>query len=91
MRLHIVGGGSQSVLLNQFAANATRREVIAGPVEATAAGNVLIQAIALGQVESHQALRKIVRDSFALHTFQPRNTESWQEAYDCFTQLKLEI
>ena len=90
-RLHIVGGGSQSVLLNQFAANATRREVIAGPVEATAAGNVLIQAIALGQVESHQALRKIVRDSFALHTFQPLDTESWQEAYDRFTELKLEI
>jgi rhamnulokinase len=90
-RLHIVGGGSQSVLLNQFAANATRREVIAGPVEATAAGNVLIQAIALGQVESHQALRKIVRDSFALHTFQPLDAESWQEAYDRFTELKLEI
>jgi rhamnulokinase len=89
-RLHIVGGGSQSLLLNQFAANATRREVIAGPVEATAAGNVLIQAIALGQLDSHQALRKIVSDSFSLQTYQPRDTEKWQEAFDRFTQLQLE-
>ncbi len=88
-RLHIVGGGSQSVLLNQFAANATQREVIAGPVEATAAGNVLIQAIALGQVESHQALREIVRDSFPLQTFRPRDAKSWREAYHRSSQLEL--
>ena len=88
-RLHIVGGGSQSILLDQFAANATQREVIAGPVEATAAGNVLIQAIALGQVESHQALREIVRDSFPLQTFRPRDAKSWQEAYHRSSQLEL--
>ena len=88
-RLHIVGGGSQSALLNQFAASAIQREVIAGPVEATAAGNIGIQAIALGQVESLNALRKIVRDSFPLHTFQPLDSERWQEAYDRFTQLNL--
>ena len=87
-RLHIVGGGSQSALLNQFAANATQREVIAGPVEATAAGNVLIQAIALGQVESLEALRKIVSDSFPLRAFKPLDTKNWQDAYDRFTQLK---
>ena len=73
-KLHIVGGGSQSALLNQFAANATQREVVAGPVEATAAGNVLIQALALGQIESVQALREIVRDSFPLHTFKPQGS-----------------
>ena len=88
-RLHIVGGGSQSALLNQFAASAIQREVIAGPVEATAAGNIGIQAIALGQVESLNALRKIVRDSFPLHAFQPLDSERWQEAYDRFTQLNL--
>ena len=88
-RLHIVGGGSQSTLLDQFAANATQREVIAGPVEATAAGNVLIQAIALGQVESHQALREIVRDSFPLQTFRSRDAKSWQEAYHRSRQLEL--
>ncbi len=89
-KLHIVGGGSQSALLNQFAANATQREVVAGPVEATAAGNVLIQAIAMGQVESVQALREIVRNSFPLHTFKPRDSDVWQKAYDRFTELKLE-
>ncbi|HEY5743216.1 MAG TPA: rhamnulokinase family protein [Terrimicrobiaceae bacterium] len=90
-RLHILGGGSQSALLNQFAANAIQREVIAGPVEATAAGNILIQAIALGQVESLNALRKIVRDSFPLHTFHPLDTQNWDDAYHRFSQLKLEI
>jgi rhamnulokinase len=88
-RLHIVGGGSQSALLNQFAANAIQRQVIAGPVEATAAGNILIQAISLGQVESLAALRKIVRNSFPLQTFGPLDAERWQEAYDRFTQLNL--
>jgi rhamnulokinase len=88
-QLHIVGGGSQSALLNQFAASAIKREVIAGPVEATAAGNIGIQAISLGHVESISALRKIVRDSFPLQTFRPLDLESWQEAYDRFTQLKL--
>ena len=88
-RLHIVGGGSQSALLNQFAANAIQRQVIAGPVEATAAGNILIQAISLGQVESLAALRKIVRNSFPLQAFEPLDSESWQEAYDRFTRLKL--
>ncbi len=88
-RLHIVGGGSQSALLNQFAANATGREVIAGPVEATAAGNVLIQAIALGQVESLEALRKIVSDSFLLRAFKPLDTKNWKDAYDRFTQLRI--
>jgi rhamnulokinase len=89
-KLHIVGGGSQSALLNQFAANATQREVVAGPVEATAAGNVLIQAIALEQIESVQALREIVSDSFPLHTFKPRDPDGWQKIYDRFKELKLE-
>jgi rhamnulokinase len=86
-RLHIVGGGSLNVLLNQFAANATQRQVITGPVEATAIGNVLIQAVALGHVESLAALRKIVRDSFALRTFEPNELEGWQAAYQRFIGL----
>jgi rhamnulokinase len=88
-RLHIVGGGSQSALLNQFAANATGHEVIAGPVEATAAGNILIQAIALGQVEALSALRKIVSNSFPLRTFKPVDLANWQDAYRRFAQLEL--
>ena len=88
-RLHIVGGGSQNALLNQFAANATGRQVVAGPAEATAAGNLMIQAIALGHVDSLQTLRKIVRDSFALQTFEPLESQSWQDAYRRFVNLAL--
>jgi rhamnulokinase len=59
-------------------------------VEATAAGNVLIQAIALGQIDSHHALRQIVRDSFSLESYHPRDAENWKDAHRRFTQLKLE-
>ena len=88
-RLHIVGGGSQSELLNQFAANAVQREVIAGPVEATAIGNVLLQSIALGQLSSIGELRAVVRRSFPVKTYQPKDTACWQTAYDRFLQLNL--
>ena len=68
-KLHIVGGGSQSKLLNQFAADATGRTVLAGPVEATAIGNVLIQAIAMGELKSLAELRQRVSASFEIDTF----------------------
>jgi len=88
-RLYIVGGGSQNALLNEFAAHATEREVVAGPVEATAIGNVLIQAIALGHVESLAALRRIVGDSFPLEIFKPRVVADWRTAYQRFLGLNL--
>jgi rhamnulokinase len=69
--IHIVGGGSQNRLLNQLASNATGRRVIAGPTEATAAGNALTQAMATGDIKSLQELRAVVRKSFALETFEP--------------------
>jgi rhamnulokinase len=70
-KLHIVGGGSRSDLLNQLAADATGLPVIAGPVEATAIGNILIQALALGHLESSRHLRQIVEKSFPTQTFHP--------------------
>ena len=70
--IHIVGGGSQNELLNQLAANATGRTVIAGPAEATAAGNVLVQAIGAGIVSGAGEARDIVRRSFPLQVYQPR-------------------
>jgi rhamnulokinase len=85
--LHIVGGGSQNKLLNQFSANATGRTVIAGPVEATAAGNVLIQAITLGHLESLDELRRVVRESFTVTTYKPRDATAWRAAYEKFRQL----
>jgi rhamnulokinase len=71
-RIHIVGGGSRNELLNQLAANATGRTVIAGPAEATAAGNVLVQAIGAGIVSGVTEAREIVRRSFPLQVYQPR-------------------
>jgi rhamnulokinase len=90
-RLHIVGGGSQSALLNQFAASATQRTVIAGPAEATAIGNVLLQAIALGHLGSLAALRQVVSDSFTLQTFEPIAPETWGAAYQRFIGFNLAI
>ncbi|WP_425397211.1 rhamnulokinase [Aeoliella sp.] len=86
-KLHIVGGGSQSKLLNQFAADATGRTVLAGPVEATAIGNLLIQAIALGQLDDLSALRRVVRSSFGIETYEPSNREAWSAAQARFAAL----
>ena len=69
--VHIVGGGSRSQLLNQLAADAMLVDVITGPVEATAIGNILIQALALGHLESASHLRRIVEKSFPTQVFRP--------------------
>jgi len=69
--IHIVGGGSRNSLLNQLVANATGRNVVAGPIEATAAGNLLVQAIGSGEVSGIEEARQIVRRSFPIAEFQP--------------------
>ncbi len=79
--LHIVGGGIQNELLCQFTANAIGKKVIAGPIEATASGNLLIQAKAAGQIENLAELRKIVRNSFELKEYQPQEASLWEEQY----------
>jgi rhamnulokinase len=71
-RVHIVGGGSRNQVLNQLAADATGRSVVAGPAEATAAGNILVQAIGAGCVRDLAEAREIVKRSFPLATFDPR-------------------
>lgn len=70
--VHIVGGGSQSAILNQFAADACQRPVIAGPVEATAMGNLLVQVRAHGELGSLAEIRAVVRDSSEVRTFEPK-------------------
>lgn len=87
-RLHIVGGGSKSDLLNQLAANATQIPVLAGPVEATAIGNLLVQALALGHLKSGADLRRVVRNSFPCKTYQPQQQASWEQALRKFETLK---
>ena len=85
--IHIVGGGSRNRLLNQFAADCTGRLVIAGPAEATAIGNILIQAIGAGEVASHDEARAMVRESFPLETFEPSSGAGWDDAYERYQKI----
>jgi len=71
-RLHVVGGGAQNALLNQLTANACGIPVIAGPVEATALGNLLMQLVACGAIGSVAEGRALVRASFPTEEYQPR-------------------
>lgn len=86
--IHIVGGGTQNELLNQMTADACGRPVVAGPVEATAIGNVLVQAMATGDVPSLAAARTIVRNSFDVKRYEPADTGKWDAAYEKFKLLK---
>ncbi len=79
--LHIVGGGSQNEMLNQFAANATGLPVVAGPVEATALGNIMVQAIACGELAAVDQGREMIRQSFPLKQYEPQDTAAWDEAF----------
>ncbi len=82
--IHIVGGGSQNTLLCQMTADATGRRVVTGPVEATAAGNVIVQAIATGLFKDLWEARALIRRSFDLVTYEPRDTASWDGPYAVF-------
>lgn len=86
--IHIVGGGTQNELLNQFTANATGRPVITGPVEATALGNVLLQARTAGSIGSLSQIRDVVRASSTMKRYEPRDTAAWNAAYQRFIALK---
>ncbi len=80
--IYIVGGGTRNRLLSQFTADATGRRAVTGPAEATAVGNIMVQAMALGQVASLEEARAVVRNSFDVQTFEPASDRSgWEEAY----------
>ena len=85
--LHIVGGGSQNKLLCQFAADATQLPVTAGPVEATAIGNIAVQAIAVGELASYAEAHQIIRRSFEVLSYEPGEGSRWDEAYGKFIEL----
>jgi rhamnulokinase len=85
--IHIVGGGSRNQVLNQFVADSTGRKVIAGPTEATAIGNILVQAMAAGAIKDLAEARAVVRNSFPLHVIEPRAQRDWAEAYDRYQQV----
>ncbi len=88
--IHIVGGGSKNTLLCQLAADATNRPVLAGPAEATAAGTILLQAVARGSLTSLDQVREVVRRSYDLVSYEPHPSNAWDEAYDTFLGLARE-
>ena len=79
--IHIIGGGTKNRLLNQFTADATGCTVITGPVEATAIGNILMQAIGMNHLGSLAEARDVVRASFKPEVYEPNSTADWDEAY----------
>jgi rhamnulokinase len=85
--IHIVGGGVQNRQLCQMAANACNRPVVAGPIEATAIGNLMMQAVASGDVDSIAAAREVIRSSFEVARYEPANTDAWDEAFQRFVRL----
>ncbi len=86
--IHIVGGGSRNEVLNQFVADATGRTVIAGPSEATAAGNIIVQAIGAGVLRDLSQARAVVRSSFEVVKVEPRGSAGWDAAYDRFREAR---
>jgi len=80
-KIHIIGGGSQNELLCQFTANATGLPVIAGPAEGTALGNIMVQAMAQGEIESLSEIRHIIRKSFEFKVYIPENISEWNNNY----------
>ncbi|MCP1110941.1 rhamnulokinase [Ohessyouella blattaphilus] len=85
--IHMIGGGIQSKLLCQMTASANNKKVIAGPVEATALGNIAVQLMALGEIENLQKAREIIRASEDTKEYRPENGEDWEEAYQKFKQI----
>lgn len=87
-RVHIIGGGCKNRLLDQMAADALGIPVYAGPVEGTAIGNIMLQAIALGGVKDLKAARALVRDSFNIEKYMPKDTKQWNAAWKRFKEIK---
>jgi rhamnulokinase len=86
--IHIIGGGTQNRLLNQLSADATGRNVVTGPIEATAVGNILVQALALGHISSIDEVRSVVKHSFTPELYTPKPNVNWDAAYKSFLDLE---
>ncbi len=88
--LRIVGGGCKDTLLDQLAANATARKVVTGPTEATATGNLIVQMLAVGDIQSLAEGREIIRNSFAEETreFEPQDADAWKIALEKWRKVR---
>lgn len=84
--IHIVGGGTKNKLLNQFTADALGKKVITGPIEATATGNLIVQAIAMGDIANWQEGVAVIRNSFEIDTYIPGDQAPWNAAYVKFKE-----
>ena len=85
--INVVGGGTQEKPLMQFTANACNRPVKAGPIEATALGNIVAQAIAAGEIKDIWQGREIISNSFEMNYYEPKDVAEWNAAYERFKKL----
>lgn len=85
--VNIVGGGIKDKMICQFTANATKRTVSTGPVEATSIGNVLVQAMAMGAIKDLNEGRKVVLNSFDITTYEPQDSDAWDAAYEKWKKI----
>ena len=86
-QIHIVGGGGQNAMLNQFVANACNKPVFAGPFESALIGNIVEQMIASGEIASLARGREIIQDSFEIKEYEPQEKALWNEHYKRFEKL----
>jgi len=85
--IHVVGGGCRNRILNRLTADCSGKTVLAGPVEATAIGNIICQLIARNEVKDLNEARRLVWESFPVDVYEPQHTEAWDEAYHRFKKL----
>jgi rhamnulokinase len=85
--VHIVGGGSRNELLNQFAANACGLKVVAGPEEATAIGNAMVQALGIGVIPTLADALPLIRGSFPIREYRPSDRQQWEAAWQRFRSI----
>ncbi len=85
--INVVGGGTKETLLSQFTADACGRPVYAGPVEATAIGNISAQAIAAGEIKNVAEAREVIRNSFPIEYYEPNHPETWDDGFARFKKL----
>jgi rhamnulokinase len=85
--VHIVGGGGRNKLLNQLTADSLNMPVLAGPEEATAVGNLMVQAMGLGIIKSMREVLPIVKQAFPISEFKPQSTTDWEKAYERFRKI----
>ncbi|MDD4494008.1 MAG: rhamnulokinase [Eubacteriales bacterium] len=86
-QLNLVGGGVQNKLLNQMAADATGKPVVTGPIEGACIGNLLMQAVAMGELKNISEVREVVAHSVEVETYLPKHSDAWEEAYQKLIKL----